>query len=33
MLGVKDNSGITKRVGYYAPCQYLASTYPTALKP
>lgn len=33
MLGVKDNSGITKRVGYYAPCQYLASTYPTTLKP
>ena len=33
MLGVRDTSGITKRVGYYPPCTYLASSYPTTLKP
>jgi virulence factor Mce-like protein len=33
ILGVKDTSGLYKRVGYAAPCHYLATTYPTSLTP
>jgi phospholipid/cholesterol/gamma-HCH transport system substrate-binding protein len=33
MLGIGDTSKLFKRDGYYAPCQYLASAYPTTLKP
>lgn len=33
ILGIKDTSGLYKRVGYYAPCHYLATTYPTSTDP
>ncbi|HEV3055406.1 MAG TPA: MlaD family protein [Solirubrobacteraceae bacterium] len=33
ILGVKDFTGLVKRVGYSPPCHYLSTTYPTNLTP
>jgi hypothetical protein len=33
VLGVKDFTGLTKRVGYSPPCHYLSTKYPTNLDP
>jgi phospholipid/cholesterol/gamma-HCH transport system substrate-binding protein len=33
ILGVKDFTGLVKRVGYSPPCHYLSTTYPTNLDP
>jgi virulence factor Mce-like protein len=33
LLGIKDFTGLVKRVGYSPPCHYLSTKYPTALDP